>query len=403
MPKVLPVPSRLPTYLFVIPWSLSHVGGVNQVVIGLAREMQKAGIYEPIVLIADWQAVHPVWGKAFGLRTVRWRIRSCSPEAGFRQRLIFNVWQWHFDYAFRRFCNEHWVVAVNSHYPGAGVFALQHALSRMSEKLPLMLSFHGTDLAELSGEGHEMIAHWQVLVGCARWVIVCSKSFGRQVTQVFGNAALLQVVHNGIQAEGFVSVGKDSAPLPLSGKTILNVGRFDENKGQGALIRAFALLVDEYTDLQLVLVGASAGALSELKALCRTLRVDHRVAFHTDVPHAQIGQFFQKATVFALPSRAETFGIVILEAGAFGVPVVASRVGGIPEIVEDGVTGRLVPPDDPQALAQALRDLLDAPAEAKALGQRLHQRVLSEFTWEAAYRKYAALLEAPTHAAKIGD
>ena len=83
---------------------------------------------------------------------------------------------------------------------------------------------------------------------------------------------------------------------------------------------------------------------------------------------------------------------MLLEAGAFGLPVVASRVGGIPEILTDGITGRLVAPDDPAELALCLRSLLDSPAASQEIGARLRQHVLSNFTWNVAHEKYVTLV-----------
>src|SRR5262249_1147568 len=114
--------------------------------------------------------------------------------------------------------------------------------------------------------------------------------------------------------------------------------------------------------------------------------------------HAQVARFFDRATAFCLPSRAEPFGIVLLEAGAFRLPVVATRVGGIPEIVEDRVTGLLVPPDDAGSLADALVRVLTDSDFAASAGRGLHDRVRAVFSWRRAYDAYRALLFNPNGA-----
>jgi len=86
---------------------------------------------------------------------------------------------------------------------------------------------------------------------------------------------------------------------------------------------------------------------------------------------------------------------VLLEAGSFGLPVVASSVGGIPELLTDGVTGRLFHPDNRAELSLCLRALLDSPEIAKQMGARLREYVLSNFTWSVAHEKYAALIRQP--------
>ena len=85
-----------PTYLFVLPWSPEHAGGVNQVVLNLARQIQVEGEWNPLILISDWTARKPVWGQYEDIPTVRWRIRSLLPGKNWRTRLTYHVWEWRF-------------------------------------------------------------------------------------------------------------------------------------------------------------------------------------------------------------------------------------------------------------------------------------------------------------------
>ena len=105
------------------------------------------------------------------------------------------------------------------------------------------------------------------------------------------------------------------------------------------------------------------------------------------LPKREVIQLLTHATVFACPSLYEPLGIVNLEAMACGTAVVGSRVGGIPEVVSDGETGLLVPPDDPAALAGALNALVADPGRAAAMGQRGRQRAVAEFSWAASPRR----------------
>jgi starch synthase len=109
------------------------------------------------------------------------------------------------------------------------------------------------------------------------------------------------------------------------------------------------------------------------------------------LPRRDIVQLLTHATVFACPSVYEPLGIVNLEAMACGTAVVASRVGGIPEVVADGETGLLVPPDDPSALASALNSLLGNPGRASAMGRAGRTRAVTEFSWQAVAARTAVL------------
>jgi starch synthase len=105
----------------------------------------------------------------------------------------------------------------------------------------------------------------------------------------------------------------------------------------------------------------------------------------------EVIQLLSHATVFACPSLYEPLGIVNLEAMACGTAVVASEVGGIPEVVADGVTGLLVPPDDPEALAAALNELIRDPSRARSMGQAGRDRAVAEFSWTTVAQRTAAL------------
>jgi glycosyltransferase involved in cell wall biosynthesis len=275
------------------------------------------------------------------------------------------------------------------HYPGPSAITLDRNVRGCGRAISLIVSFHGADLSALQRAPGNVIAMWRRLLSRVDAVVVCSNDLGRKVIEVFGDAVVPRVIHNGLDALAFVAMA--SASTPLAGRNILNVAKFEEKKGQDVLIRAFALIADDYGDVDLVLIGASDKALPALKELCANEGMEKRVRFLPDTPHEKVADYYRLATIFALPSRQEPFGIVLLEAGAFGLPVVASSVGGIPEILTDGLTGRLVAPDDPAELARCLRMVLDSPESARDMGARLRHHVLSNFTWTSAHDKYVAL------------
>jgi starch synthase len=111
----------------------------------------------------------------------------------------------------------------------------------------------------------------------------------------------------------------------------------------------------------------------------------------------EVIQLLSHATAFVCPSLYEPLGIVNLEAMACGTAVVASRIGGIPEVVVDGETGLLVPPEDPYALAAALNELARDPERAEAMGRAGRERAIAEFDWTAIAAQTAALYTEIAH------
>lgn len=376
-----------PSWLFVLPWSLDHVGGVNQVVLNLSREAVRDGRYRPIVLVADWAAVLPVWGEHEGITTVRWRLPS--PNSGRRgaSRLLGAMRFAYFRRAFLRFCRQQQVGVVNCHYLGATAVSMAAALRGL--QIPLIVSVHGADVASaLAGSAEELGAMRTVLDGCTA-VVAPSADFAAQCRDMMQMAHRPAVVYNGLDAQAFRNQGE----LPASNlpPTLVSIGKFEHKKGQDVLIRAFAALARERPGLGLRLIGARAESLDGLQGLAETLGCAEQVSFHVDLPHRQVAGQLRSAAAFVLPSRAEPFGIVLLEAGALGVPIVASAVGGIPEIITDGDTGLLVPPDNVEALQHAIRQTLDDPGAAACRALRMRARVESEFSWSRAYQQYLDL------------
>jgi glycosyltransferase involved in cell wall biosynthesis len=170
------------------------------------------------------------------------------------------------------------------------------------------------------------------------------------------------------------------------GRTVAAIGRLVPEKGFDLLVRALALV----PDATLVLVG-DGPLRSELELLATRLGLRDRVDFRgwTYSVRAQLGEF----DVVAVPSRFEAFGLTAVEAMLAERAVVATHGGGLPEVVEDGATGLLVPPDDVDALAAALRRLLDDRDLRRRLGSEGRARALARFAPEAAARAFEQLYE----------
>lgn len=153
----------------------------------------------------------------------------------------------------------------------------------------------------------------------------------------------------------------------------------EDTYGPDILISAFAR-VASVADVELVLVG-DGPMESSLRQQAAALGVDQRVSFLGRMPHESLPRLFQSLDVLAMPSRRESFGLSALEASACGIPVVASRVGGVPEVVLDDETGLLVPPGDPELLAAALVRLVADEQLRAELGRAGRRLVEARYEW----------------------
>jgi glycosyltransferase involved in cell wall biosynthesis len=192
----------------------------------------------------------------------------------------------------------------------------------------------------------------------------------------------------------------EAAPAPSMSQDgtgpVLFVGRLVERKGVAHLVEAIARLAGGSVGPRLEIVG-DGPERTGLEALAQRLGVADRVVFRGKIPPAELQASYARAAVCVLPSvldaRGDTegLGVVLLEAMNHGTPVIASRIGGIPDIVEDGVSGLLVPPGDADALAAALRRLRDDPALARRLGEAGRRRLREQFSWPAIVQRWLDL------------
>jgi len=174
---------------------------------------------------------------------------------------------------------------------------------------------------------------------------------------------------------------------------LLYTGVLIPRKGVHCLIRAFGRIAEDFSAARLAIVGGDANKAyaAELKALAAKLGLRERVRFLPPMAQTELAERMGRARAFVLPSFSEGLGRVVFEAMASATPVVGSRVGGIPDMIEDGVTGFLAPPGDEETLAEKLRWLLDHPAEAKAMGERARAAAARVFSTESYVRSYREL------------
>jgi glycosyltransferase involved in cell wall biosynthesis len=168
----------------------------------------------------------------------------------------------------------------------------------------------------------------------------------------------------------------------IPGPYLLFVGRLASNKGLLPLVDAFADLTRRHAEATLVLVGTDGGMRSRVEARAQALGLGAKLRLLGHVADESVlADAYAGARATVLPSEYEAFGLVLLESLAQGTPVVASRVGGIPEFVEDGRAGLLCPPGDASALAAALNRLWEDETLARELGRYGREQVVPKYTW----------------------
>jgi glycosyltransferase involved in cell wall biosynthesis len=213
-------------------------------------------------------------------------------------------------------------------------------------------------------------------------VIVVSRAIGSVVERGGVSAQRLRLVYEGVPDRSPAPGGEAALAelgVPAGVPVVGNVAALTGHKDQATLVEAMALLRLRRPDARLVIVG-QGDLRPALEAQVRESGLADRVVFAGF--RRDLDRLLPAFSAFCLSSRLEGLGTSLLDAMAFGLPVVATAAGGIPEAVEDGVTGRVVPPRDPEALAAALAEVLADEERRRAWGAAGRRRFLEAFTVE---------------------
>ena len=361
------------------------LGGVEESVRQLAHEYRRQGI-PAIVLVNRWPRSLPSRETIEGVLVYRLPMRM--PEYNLRVRLNYAVGYPWVRARMLRILRRHRIdllhvqcVSANGHYASIAARALG---------LPLVVTSQGERTMDaervyekspfINGVLRRLLAEADRVTACSRDTLEDLESFSRSSFGARGS-----VIYNGIRLEDFEGVEPYRHPRPY----ILGMGRLVRQKGFDLLIEAFAASGLESHDL---LLAGEGPERRDLERLARILPAGSRVKFLGRADRATAVALFRGCAFFVLPSRREPLGIVNLEAMAAGKPVIASRTGGVGEIVADGATGLLVPCEDIGALTCALRRLAGDGTLRERLGAAGRERV-RQFTWESVAASYRRIYE----------
>ena len=280
---------------------------------------------------------------------------------------------------------------VNVHCFGPnGIYA---NLAARSASVPLVLSLHGETFMDDGGVFETstiMKRGLRKALGRAALVTGCSQVTLDDAQGRFGlRPGAGTVVFNGVDLNEDCGQTADVARPAHERRYVLALGRMVRNKGFDLLLDAFADLAARHPDIDLM-IGGSGPVLATLRSQAESLGLADRVILPGRLDRDAVRNAMRFATAFAMPSRVEPFGIVVLEGWRARVPVIASSLGGPPEFVTDRVDGLLVNPHDRKALAQAM-DLVLGNAEFASRIALAGQRRVVDFDWERIAAKYEML------------
>ena len=287
------------------------------------------------------------------------------------------------------------IIHVNWVLPNGPVAVLVSAI----RKIPFVVSLHGSDMYVAQKN--------PIFRAAARWVFRQADavtSCSKQLLEAAQNLDAPEVSHLipwGVDPKKFYPKPKNpnsahSWGFRTENTHIIALGRLVHKKGFDVLILAFADLAEKYPHVRLV-IGGEGSLRTSLEALVQKYNIQNRVIFPGRIPWDQVADFFALGDIFVLPSIRDAHGnvdglpTVLLEALACGIPVVASDIGGVQMVIEDGENGLLIPPEDLQTLRETLTRLLGNAEERTRLGQAAHKSVVNDHVWDAVARKFIGI------------
>lgn len=292
-----------------------------------------------------------------------------------------------FNMLFKPLKNE--VDIVHVHLDESILAALLYAKRK---KVPLVVTYHGDMIDTYGGFISKTLVYFynrlvNKLLSNANVIISPSECYIDESKFLVKYRDKVVVIPNGINVDEF-DIGyskeecRDKLGLPLNNKILLYLGVIHPHKGPDVLLKAMPKIIKEVPNTELVFVGRET-MKKELEMLSKKLGVDKHIKFAGFVEEHLKPLYYKAADVFVLPSvmKHESFGIVNLEAMACGIPIVASRIGGVPDVVKDRENGLLVQPKDSNELADAIIYLLENEEERKKMGKNGRKKV-EDYSWE---------------------
>jgi glycogen(starch) synthase len=265
------------------------------------------------------------------------------------------------------------------HVNGVGATDFFHLTTRHASDAPVLVTLHGEWLPKSDTVVAQTLRHADWVVGCSGAIL----NRGRQLSPEIESRC--SVVYNGVELPSAVA-----PPASCDRPHVLYLGRLAAEKGVDLGLTAFRSIVERVPDARLTVAGDGPDRVA-LEAWTAREGLGHAVDFIGWVLPEDVPALIERHSIVLMPSRQDSFPLAAIEAALMGRPVVATRVGGLPELVLHEETGLLCEAEDPLAVADSVVQLLNDPSRAAALGRAAWRRAREVFAWQRHVDSYDAL------------
>lgn len=375
--------------LIVLPWYKPAVGGVVYGVSRLVERLPSRGVKITLMLQQPYETPERL-GADGEVEIFGFNCRMpLVPHHRFKSTIAFALFLFRTVGRLRRFMRDRGINVVNIHYP-SGQY-IYFGLLRRWYGYPLVVSLHGSDIQfGFETAGLNRWAYRQLMRAANAVTAVSHELLTRAEDNVPGLNTLKVAIPGGAP-DAFFAVAE--TPVKVEERPyILCVARLHPVKGHDTLLRAFRLVKDKDTTGCRLLLAGTGELEAEIRRQIGELGLLNDVELAGNVKQSDLAVMNRNSLFTVLASRSEGLPLTVIEAFAAGRAAVATDVGGVKEIVQHGVTGLLVPANDPAALAEQMLWMLAHPDERQKMEARAKALVSVGFTWDANADKYVALL-----------
>ena len=361
-------------------------GGITTWVYRLALNLQKLDNSVEIIT-REWS------GKNYDDAQHPFRVRRL-PDENWKSRKYFRIYR----YLRKIVREERNPVAICANWKMAIPLWWHNSLHSKKGKIPYIIMVHGLDAFERRKFNEWMMR--KTLNG-ASFVVSGAKNVAQIVRREHKYSREIPIIHCGVDTDIFKPMKVERKffekyKIPQDKKILLSLGRLVEREGLDNVIKSLPAVIERFDNF-VYLVAGRGKYEQKLRKIADDLDIGARIIFLGFVPDDDVPKMYNIADVFAMPSREigtdiEGFGITYLEANACKKPVIGGNSGGVPDAVEDGVNGILVPPKDVGAIADAIIKILTDKNFAKKLGEQGYERVHRKFLWSMTSEKFLDLI-----------
>lgn len=245
--------------------------------------------------------------------------------------------------------------------------------------IPFTFTSHANDLFERGWLLKEKVTR-------SKYAITISDFNRRFLVSKGADDRKIRIVRCGVEIERYAPLARDTVRRRTDGPFVIGaLGRLVEKKGMDVLVRAAALLARQGRSLRVEIAG-DGPLMEELKSLAKAEEVSARIQFKGALPHTEVFPWLETLDLFALACKKDKNGdmdgipVVLMEAMALGIPAISTEISAIPELVEDGVSGLIARPDDPESLAEKIAVIMDHSDQIVGFIRNGRQRVAEEFS-----------------------